>query len=409
MERPSTAASRALDRRPGFAPGRASGGVEVSVVMPCLDEAETVAVCVIKAREALADHGISGEVIVADNGSADGSRERAEAAGAQVVAAAERGYGNALSAGIRAARGRYVVIGDADDSYDFGELPRFVDKLREGYDLVQGCRLESGGGTVIAGAMPFLHRVWGNPMFSALVKWWFKAPIHDVNCGMRGFTKRHWESLRQSAPGMEFAVEMVVRSSLASARIGEVPITLHPDGRVASRPHLRTFRDGWRTLRFFLLYSPRWLFLIPGLVLFGLGLTGYALALPGLEVFGASLDANTLLVSSLAMICGFQSALFGVFAKVYATSHGLLPEDRRLDRLERALPLERLLALAAVVMLIGLLLLGVALNRWRLADFGELDYASTMRVVIPGVTLVALGFQAILGGFLVSVLRTPAR
>jgi hypothetical protein len=208
---------------------------------------------------------------------------------------------------------------------------------------------------------------------------------------------------------MEFAVEMVVRSSLASARIGEVPITLHPDGRVASRPHLRTFRDGWRTLRFFLLYSPRWLFLVPGLVLFALGLTGYALALPGLEVFGASLDANTLLVSSLAMICGFQSALFGVLAKVYATSHGLLPDDLRLARLERALPLERLLALAAFVILAGLLLLGVALNRWRLADFGELDYASTMRVVIPGVTLVALGFQAILGGFLVSVLRTPAR
>ncbi len=383
--------------------------VEVSVVIPCLDEAETVGACVVKALETLAEQGVEGEVIVADNGSEDGSLELAAAAGARVVAVEKRGYGNALRGGIEAARGRFVVMGDSDGSYDFSELPRFVDMLRDGYDLVQGCRLASGGGTVMPGAMPLLHRIWGNPMFSGLVKWWFKAPIHDVNCGMRGFTKRHWETLHQTAPGMEFAVEMVVRSSLASARIGEVPITLHPDGRVASQPHLRTFRDGWRTLRFFLLYSPRWLFLVPGLTLFGLGLVGYALALPALEVFGATLDANTLLVSSLAMICGFQSVLFAIFAKVYATSHGLLPEDPRLERLERILPLERLLAIAAVVVLAGFVLLAVALNRWRLADFGALDYASTMRVVIPGVTLIALGFQAILGGFMVSVLRIPAR
>jgi len=370
-------------------------------VVPCLDEAETVGACVTKARETLAGQRIEGEVIVADNGSADGSREVAARAGARVVEVGERGYGNALSAGIEAARGRYVIMGDADDSYDFGEL--------EGYDLVQGCRLASGGGTVMPGAMPFLHRAWGNPMFSALVKWWFRAPINDVNCGMRGFSKRHWESLHQTAPGMEFAVEMVVRSSLAGARITEVPITLRPDGRIASRPHLRTFRDGWRTLRFFLLYSPRWLFLIPGLVLFALGLVGYALALPALEVFGATLDANTLLVSSLALICGFQALLFGVFAKVYATSHGLLPPDRRLERLERALPLERLLALAALLVVAGLILLLIALNRWRVAEFGPLDYASTMRVVIPGVTLIALGFEAILGGFMVGVLRIPGR
>lgn len=395
--------------RSTVAAGRGAVAIEVSVVVPCLDEAETVGACVTKARETLAGQRIEGEVIVADNGSADGSREVAARAGARVVEVGERGYGNALSAGIEAARGRYVIMGDADDSYDFGELPRFVAKLREGYDLVQGCRLASGGGTVMPGAMPFLHRAWGNPMFSALVKWWFRAPINDVNCGMRGFSKRHWESLHQTAPGMEFAVEMVVRSSLAGARITEVPITLRPDGRVASRPHLRTFRDGWRTLRFFLLYSPRWLFLIPGLVLFALGLVGYALALPALEVFGATLDANTLLVSSLALICGFQALLFGVFAKVYATSHGLLPPDRRLERLERALPLERLLALAALLVVAGLILLLIALNRWRVAEFGSLDYASTMRVVIPGVTLIALGFEAILGGFMVGVLRIPGR
>lgn len=378
-------------------------------MIPCLDEAETVGSCVAKAREALDEHGITGEVIVADNGSSDGSRDLAAAAGARVVPVGERGYGNALRGGIEAARGRYVIMGDADDSYDFGELPRFVDKLREGYDLVQGCRMESGGGTVMPGAMPLLHRAWGNPMFSALVKWWFKAPIHDVNCGMRGFTKRHWESLHQTSPGMEFAVEMVVRSSLASARIAEVPITLHPDGRVTAEPHLRTFRDGWRTLRFFLLYSPRWLFLVPGLVLFVLGLIGYALALPALEIFGATLDANTLLFSSLAMICGFQSVMFAIFAKAYSISHGLLPEDPRLERLERALPLERVLVWATFVVLVGLVLLGIAVNRWLAADFGELDYASTMRVVIPGVTLTALGFQAILAGFFISVLRMSPR
>jgi glycosyltransferase involved in cell wall biosynthesis len=373
--------------------------------MPCLNEADTVATCVDKALRAFAEAGIEGEVVVSDNGSTDGSQELAEAHGARVVSAAERGYGNALMAGIEAARGRYIVMGDADDSYDWLELPRFVDKLREGYDLVQGCRLERGGGTVLPGAMPFLHRVWGNPMFSALVKWWFKAPIHDVNCGMRGFSKRHYESLHQSAPGMEFAVEMVVKSSLHSARITEVPITLHPDGRQSTQPHLRTFRDGWRTLRFFLLYSPRWLFLVPGLALIALGLVGFALAMPAVETFGATLDANTLLFSSLAIICGYQSVMFAVFAKVYAISHGLLPEDPRLDRLAALLPLERVLVIAAVAIVAGLVLLALAVNEWRQVDFGELDYSSTVRLVVPGITLTALGFQTMLSGFMITVLR----
>jgi hypothetical protein len=296
-------------------------------------------------------------------------------------------------------------MGDADDSYDWRELSRFVEKLREGYDLVQGCRLERGGGTVLPGAMPFLHRVWGNPMFSALVKWWFRAPIHDVNCGMRGFTKEHYASLGQSAPGMEFAVEMVVRSSLGGGRIAEVPITLHPDGRESGEPHLRTFRDGWRTLRFFLLYSPRWLFLVPGLVLIALGLIGYALALPAVEVFGATLDANTLLFASLAIICGYQSVAFAVFTKVYAIRHGLLPEDPRMDRVEKLLPLERVLVLAGLTILGGFVLLGLAVNEWRQVDFGKLDYASTVRLVVPGVTLTAVGFQTVLSGFFISILR----
>ena len=257
------------------------GEPEISVVLPCLNESETLATCIGKAQAVFSEHGIAGEVIVADNGSTDGSLEIAESMEARVVHVAAKGYGSALMGGIRAARGKYVIMADADDSYDLLELPRFLDKLREGYDMVQGCRLKAGGGTVLPGAMPFLHRRWGNPMFSRMARSWFKAPISDVYCGFRGFTKEFWLGLRQQADGMEFATEMIIRASLERARIAEVPITLHPDGRQSQAPHLRTFRDGWRTLRLYLLYSPRWLFLMPGAFLVTLGIIGYALALPG--------------------------------------------------------------------------------------------------------------------------------
>jgi glycosyltransferase involved in cell wall biosynthesis len=388
-----------------------AAGPEVSVVMPCLNEAETVATCVEKAQRAMTQAGIAGEVIVADNGSIDGSPQIAESLGARVVQAAERGYGSALMAGIEAARGQYVVMADADDSYDFLELPKFVQKLRQGNDLVQGCRLERGDGRVLPGAMPLLHRRLGNPMLSAIARSWFGAPINDVYCGMRAFTKDHYESLGLRCTGMEFATEMIVKSSLHSGQIAEVPITLHPDGRRTRKPHLRTFRDGWRTIRFFLLFSPRWLFLVPGLALVLVGLLGYALAMPGVEAFGVGFDAHTLLVSSLAIICGYQAIMFAVFTKVYATSEGLLPDDERVDRLFRILPLERVLLIALASIIAGLVLIGVAANKWRLQDFGELDYASTMRLVVPGVTLTALGFQTVLSGFFISVLgmeRRPA-
>ncbi len=280
---------------------------EVSVVMPCLNEADTLATCVAKARRAFAEHGISGEVIVADNGSTDGSPDIALESGARVVHARERGYGSALMAGIEAARGRYIVMGDADDSYDFLELPRFVEGLRGGYELVQGCRLESGGGRVLPDAMAVLHRRLGNPFFSALARRWFRAPVHDVYCGLRGFTRELYRRLDQQCTGMEFATEMIVKASLAGARISEAPITLHRDGRLAHAPHLRTFWDGWRTLRLLLLFWPRWLFLVPGALLVALGLLGYAVAMPGLRARGVSLDAHTLLVSSLWIICGYQS------------------------------------------------------------------------------------------------------
>jgi len=372
--------------------------------MPCLNEAETLERCIDKALRAMRAAGIDGEVVVADNGSTDGSIGIAGSAGARVVHVAERGYGSALMAGIAAAHGRFVLMGDADDSYDFLEAPRFVEALRKGFDLVQGCRLPRGGGTVAPGAMPFLHRWWGNPMFSAMARWWYGAPIHDIYCGMRAFRRPLIESLDLRCTGMEFALEMIIKATMNGARIAEVPITLRPDGRTAHPPHLRTFRDGWRSLRFFLMYSPRWLFLIPGLLLGAFGLACYLLVYRQIAIGRLQFDAHTLLFGSLAIICGFQSVLFAVMTKVFAINEGLLPMDRRLERAFQILNLERGLLVAAVTMLAGLALLGAAIGQWLHADLGRLDYARTMRWVIPGVTLTTLGFQAILSGFFLSIL-----
>ncbi|HEX8564261.1 MAG TPA: glycosyltransferase family 2 protein [Pyrinomonadaceae bacterium] len=378
--------------------------IELSVVMPCLNEADTLEICLQKAGRSMREHGINGEIIVADNGSTDDSIEIAQRNGARVVHVKEKGYGSALMGGIEAARGRFVIMGDADDSYDFLEIPKFVEKLRENYDLVQGCRLPGGGGQVLPGAMPFLHRWWGNPMFSKMVRLWFNAPINDTYCGLRGFTKAHYNSLNQRCTGMEFATEMIIKSSLFKARIAEVPITLHPDGRKSHPPHLKTFRDGWRTLRFFLMYSPRWLFLVPGFLLILLGAVGYFVGLTGTSVGRVTFGLHTVLFGSLAILCGYQSILFAIFTKTFAISEGLMPEDPRLTRFFEIANLERGLILAGGVLLIGLILLLIAVNQWRLAGFGVLDYAYTMSFVIPGSTLVALGFQTILSGFFVSIL-----
>ncbi len=378
--------------------------LELSVVMPCLNEADTLATCIGKAQRAIADHGIVGEVIIADNGSSDGSQAIAASLGARVVHVPQKGYGSALMGGIASAQGRYVIMGDADDSYDFLEIPRLLARLREGHDLVQGCRLPSGGGRVLPGAMPFLHRWWGNPMFSLMVRRMFGAPVHDVYCGLRGFRRTLYDQLNLQCTGMEFATEMIIKASLYGRPIAEVPVTLHPDGRKTHAPHLRTFRDGWRTLRFFLMYSPRWLFLIPGALLIVLGLAGYALALPGVRLFGAALDAHTLLFSSLAVMLGYQSLLFAMFAKTFAVTTGLLPANRRFLALFQYVNLERGLAASAATCGAGMALLALAVNQWRLADFGALDYAHTMRLVIPGVTLAAIGFQTGLASFFLSIL-----
>ena len=378
--------------------------IEVTVVMPCLNESDTLATCIEKARTTLADAGISGEIVVADNGSSDDSASIAHRLGARVVEVAERGYGHALMHGIASANGRFVIMGDADDSYDFEEIGVIVSQLRAGADLVMGCRLPRGGGRVLPGAMPWLHHWWGNPMFSFLARRMFGSVINDVYCGLRGFTRRMYLSLDLRCTGMEFAVEMLIKSTLFGYDVREVPITLRPDGRRHHPPHLRTFRDGWRTLRFFLLYSPRWLFLVPGGLLILAGLLGYALAMPGTVVFGARLDVHTLLFASVAILLGYQTVQFAAFTSVFAVTEGLLPATPRFMGLFRLITLERGLVLGVVGFVAGSGLLGAAITEWWRANWGDLEYSRVMRLVIPGVTLVALGFQTILSSFFVSVL-----
>lgn len=382
---------------------------EVSIVIPCLNEAETIEVVIGEALEGLRRGGIAGEILVADNGSTDGSQELARRAGARVVPVASRGYGNALMGGIAAARAPFIIMGDADASYDFRAIPEFVARLREGSSLVMGCRLPAGGGRVMPGAMPFLHRWWGNPMFSWMVRRWFRAPIHDVYCGLRGFTRAHYERLELQCTGMEFATEMVIKSALSGAPTAEVPITLRPDQRRTHAPHLRTFRDGWRTLRFFLMYSPRWLFLLPGMLLVAIGVAGYALALPATRIRGAELDVNALLFSSLFIVLGYQSILFAIHTKTFAVAQGLLPMTPRVERFFQVFNLERGLIIGAAITLVGLALLVVVMVRWWQTGFGPLDYPSTLRLSIPGVMFTSLGVQTILSSFFASILGLRRR
>lgn len=386
-------------------PSQDLGTMTLSIVIPCLNEADTVAACVQKACTALSKLGVVGEVIVADNGSTDGSQRLAAASGARVIDVPQRGYGAALMAGIAAAKGEFVIMGDADDSYDFSKLEPFYEQLRNGKDLVQGCRLPSGGGTVEAGAMPFLHRWIGNPALSFLVRSMFQTPIHDVYCGMRGFRKTWQQSLGQRCTGMEFATEMIIKGTLFGAEIGEVPITLHPDGRIHSRSHLRTFRDGWRTLRFFLLMSPRWTFLVPGGLLAIAGLMLCCLALPQSVIAGAALDVHTLLVGCLSILVASQLVWCAILAKSFAVTEGLLPRDASLESFERALPLEKLLVVASSMVAIGAACIAGIAWYWAATGFGPLEYATTLRWVIPGAAMIALGVQWAACSFLLSVLR----
>ena len=369
--------------------------------MPCLDEAATVAQCVAKARGFLERMAIEGEVLVADNGSVDGSRKVAERAGARVVDVSRRGYGAALAGGIAAARGRFVIMGDADDSYDFGCLDAFVAKLREGYPLVMGNRFRGG---IREGAMPLLHRYLGNPVLSFLGRLLFRAKVGDFHCGLRGFDREAIRSLQLRASGMEFASELVVKASLAKWRIAEVPVILHRDGR-GRAPHLRSWRDGWRHLRFLLLFSPRWLFLYPGVALLGAGVAlTTALYFAPLRFLGAGLDIHSMLYASAAALLGMQLCLFALFARVSAQNAGLLPRRPELDRFLKALTLERGLLLGLSLALCGLLWSGAAFWQWRDAGFGALDPRVVMRDTIPAAALMVGGMEIMLAAFLLSVL-----
>ena len=378
--------------------------VELTVLMPCLDEAETLETCIRKAQQAIQEHGLRAEVLIADNGSTDGSQEIAQRCGARVVPVEARGYGAALLGGIAAARGQYIIMGDADDSYDFTAIYPFVEKLREGVDLVMGCRLPAGGGTIEPGAMPWLHRWLGNPVLSGVGRLFFRCPVTDFHCGLRGFRKDAIEALGLQTTGMEFASEMVIKATLQKLRMANIPTTLRPDGRTRP-PHLRSWRDGWRHLRFMLLYSPRWLFLYPGILLFVLGVVFGGLLLAGpLRVGQVAFDTNSLVVCSMSVLLGFALISFAVIAKVFAVTEGLLPMDRRLDTLFRYITLEVGAITGAAVALVGVILLVVAVSYWGQRDFGALSPSDSLRQVVPAATLITLGAQITFASFLLSLL-----
>jgi glycosyltransferase involved in cell wall biosynthesis len=376
--------------------------IEVSVVMPCLNEAETLESCIRKAQRALLEANIAGEIIVADNGSSDGSIEIAQRLGAQVVKVQDKGYGNALMSGIAAARGKFIVMGDADDGYDFAHIPRFVEQLRRGSDLVMGNRFRGG---IEKGAMPPLHQYFGNPALTRLGRLFFRnRNVGDFYCGLRGFRKQAYERMGLRTTGMEFATEMVVKATLLKMRVAEVPTTLSTDGR-SRPPHLRTWLDGWRTLRFFLLYSPRWLFLYPGLGLMLLGTLLGAWLLPGPRTVAAvTFDVHTLLYAAVFVLLGFQAIAFAVFTKLFAISEGLHPPDPTLDKAFRYITLEVGLLAGALLILAGLGVSVYAVGFWQSRHFGPLDYAQTLRLVIPASLFLTLGGQTVFASFFLSVL-----
>jgi hypothetical protein len=380
--------------------------VELSVVLPCLNEAETLATCVRKAHRSISRLGLVGEVVVADNGSTDGSQRIAAELGARVIDVHVRGYGAALQAGIEASRGRFVVMADADDSYDLGSLEPFVAKLREGYDLVMGNRFAGG---IAPGAMPPLHRYLGNPVLTALGRLFFRSPIRDFHCGMRGFRRDAILGLELRTTGMEFASEMVAKAALGRLRVTEVPTPLAKDGR-SRPPHLRSWRDGWRHLRFLLLYSPRYLFLLPGTLLALAGALGVVvLSRAPLTVGGVTFDVSTLLFCAAATVLGAQLIFFWTFAEIFAMGEGLVPEDPRLVSAFRYVTLELGLAVGFAMFIAGVIGAILAVLAWRANGFGPLDAVAAMRVVIPSVTLMILGAQGVMGSFFLSVLGLRRR
>jgi glycosyltransferase involved in cell wall biosynthesis len=375
--------------------------LELSVVMPCLNEAETLPECVDKVRRVFREHRIAGEIVVADNGSSDGSDAIATQMGARLVRVKDKGYGNALRGGIAAACGKYVITVDADNSHDFAQIPVFLAKLRGGYDLVVGNRFR---GQIHSGAMPALHRYLGSPVLTRLGKLLFRSPCGDQQCGFRAFSRAVFTRMRLRATGMEFASEMVLKAVYLRMRIAEVPTTQFPAGRHRP-PHLRTWRDGWRHLRLMLLHSPRWLFFYPGVLLVALGLLVGLWLMPGPRVVkGVVFDIHTLLYAATAVLLGFQSITFAAFTKIYAIREGLLPEDRRLEKLLRVASLELGLAVGGLLVVAGLAASVYAVENWGSQHFGDLDPVKAMRFIIPAVFALTLGGQIMLSSFFLSVL-----
>jgi glycosyltransferase involved in cell wall biosynthesis len=380
--------------------------LELTILMPCLNEAETLATCIRKARRFLDASGVAGEVLIADNGSTDGSREIATAEGARIVAVESRGYGAALLGGIAAARGRFVIMGDADDSYDFLNLMPFLERLRGGAGIVIGNRFRGG---IAPGAMPFLHRYLGNPLLSFLGRLFFQMKIGDFHCGLRGFDRKRISAMGLRSTGMEFASEMLVRAAFSGCPIVEVPTTLSKDGR-SHPPHLRTWVDGWRHLRFLLMFSPKWLFLYPGLILLAFGIIGTAALLPGTFFIGAiGIDIHTYVVGCMAILLGLQSISFAVVAQRFGTAFGFMPESRRFGSLLERMTLERVLAVAAVLLCFGLAGLVWCLLRWASLDFGPLQYASLLRILMLSLTAVAAAMQLAFTAFLAGITEIPTR
>lgn len=376
--------------------------IELSIVMPCLNEAETLAICITKANSWLKNNKVNGEVVIGDNGSTDGSQEIAQKLGARVIPVSQKGYGSALMGAIEASKGKYVIMGDSDDSYDFSNLTLFVQELRNGYDLVMGNRFKGG---VAKGAMPFLHRYLGNPVLSFIGRLFFGSKAGDFHCGLRGFRQDIVSVLNLQTTGMEFASEMVVKATIFNLKITEVPTTLSPDGR-SRPPHLRTWRDGWRHLRFLLIYSPRWLFLIPGifLMIFGL-ILGILIVQKPLNILGnIQLDTNTLLYAGAFLIVGFQAFIFGIFTRAYAVQAGFLPKNDQLMKWLEIVTLEKGLIAGLIILFSGLAGTFYSLTLWTEVHFGRLDYPSILRIVIPSVIAIILGLQTMLSSFFISVL-----
>jgi glycosyltransferase involved in cell wall biosynthesis len=383
------------------APKSLEEGIELSIVIPCLNEAETVGVCIRKASRFLETCAVRGEIVIADNGSTDESRTIAAAEGARIVPVERRGYGAAVLGGIAAAKGRFVIMGDADDSYDFLNLESFLNKLRTGADLVMGNRFR---GRIEPGAMPFLHRYLGNPVLSFLGRLFFGVKAGDLHCGLRGFNRQRMLDLNLRSTGMEFASEMVVRSALAGYAIAEVPIVLYPDGR-SRPPHLRTWRDGWRHLRFLLMYSPRWLFLYPGLALLVFGIIGSSLLLPGPFFIGqVGIDIHTFIVACMCILLGTQSIGFAVVARRYGLNAGFVPASSPYASSLEALSLERMLIVAFGIFLLGVAGVTWCMAVWASAGFGPLQYAALLRLLVLSLTGIAVAVQLAFTAFLVGIM-----